>query len=398
MNGNKRSPLLLLFALVAGLMIGGCKGQEQAARPAPGPVEVNIVTLEAQPVELFAELPGRTAAHRIAEVRPQVSGIVQKRLFTEGSEVTAGELLYQIDPALYQANFDSAKAALAKAEVIEQSARQKAERYRTLVRTKAVSEQEQIEVEAAWKQAQAEVAAAKAALARARIDLDYTQVTAPISGRIGKSMVSEGSLVTAQQSMALAILQQLDPIYVDVNQSSTDLLRLKQELAAGQIAKDEHLRSEVSVILDDGSLYPHNGFLEFSDVSVDQSTGTVTLRAIVENPDQDLLPGMFVRARITKGTRPDAILVPAASVIRNNRGQATVLLVNADNQVEGRIIEVEQNRGELVLIGSGLAAGDKVIVAGIQKVKPGAQVTVVEMPAEESEQAAAPLATAGKTE
>jgi len=261
MNGNARIPLLLLFALIAGLTIGGCKGQKQAARPAPGPTEVNVVTLSAQPVALTTELPGRTAAHRIAEVRPQVTGIVQKRLFNEGSEVSAGELLYQIDPATYQASLDSAEATLAKAEVVEHSARLKAERYRTLVKTSAVSEQEQIEVEAAWKQAVAEVAAARAALAHARINLDYTRVTAPISGRIGKSMVSEGALVTAQQSMALAIIQQLDPIYVDVSQSSTDLLRLKSELAAGQITTDSALRSDVTVILDDGSVYEHNGYL-----------------------------------------------------------------------------------------------------------------------------------------
>ncbi len=389
MNGNMRLPLLLLFALIAGLTIGGCKGQEQAAGPAPGPTEVNVLTLSARPVALATELPGRTAAHRIAEVRPQVSGIVQKRLFNEGSEVSAGELLYQIDPATYQASFDSAEATLAKAEVVEHSARLKAERYRTLVKTSAVSEQEQIEVEAAWKQAVAEVAAARAALAHARINLDYTRVTAPISGRIGKSMVSEGALVTAQQNMALAIIQQLDPIYVDVSQSSTDLLRLKKELAAGQIAADSALRSDVTVILDDGSVYEHNGYLEFSDVSVNESTGTVTLRAIVDNPDQQLLPGMFVRARIAKGTRPDAILAPAASIIRNSRGQATVLLVNQQDQVESRIIETGQTIGKQVLVTAGLSAGDRVITAGIQKVKPGAPVNAVEQSAAAPAQATA---------
>ncbi|BDD86337.1 efflux RND transporter periplasmic adaptor subunit [Desulfofustis limnaeus] len=393
MNRHIRSAVFIAATAIL-MAIGGCKNEQQAARPAPPPPEVNVVTLHTQPVKLVAELPGRTAAFRIAEVRPQVSGIVQKRLFTEGSEVSAGELLYQIDPALYQANFDSAKAALAKAEVVEASARQKAERYRTLVRTKAVSEQDQIEVEAAWKQAVAEVAAAKAALEKARIDLDYTRVTAPISGRIGKSMISEGALVTAQQAMALAIIQQMDPIYVDLNQSSTDLLRLKKELAAGQITADQQLRSPVTVILDDGSLYGHEGYLEFSDVSVDQSTGTVTMRAIVDNPDQELLPGMFVRARIAKGTRPDGILVPAASVIRNSRGQATVLVVDGDNTVAGRIIEIEQNRGEQVLIASGLTAGERVVVAGIQKVKPGMPVTVAEAPVVDGQ----PATTAAKTE
>lgn len=393
MNRHLRSAVLIAAAAVL-TATGGCKNEQQSARPAPPPPEVNVTTLNTEPVELVAELPGRTAALRIAEVRPQVSGIVQKRLFTEGSEVSAGELLYQIDPALYQANFDSAKAALAKAEVVEASSRQKAERYRTLVRTKAVSEQDQIEVEAAWKQAVAEVAAAKAALEKARIDLEYTRVTAPISGRIGKSMISEGALVTAQQAMALAIIQQMDPIYVDLNQSSTDLLRLKKELAAGQITADQQLRSPVTVILDDGSLYGHEGYLEFSDVSVDQSTGTVTMRAIVDNPDQELLPGMFVRARIAKGTRPDGILVPAASVIRNSRGQATVLVVDGDDTVAGRIIEIEQNRGDQVLIASGLTAGERVVVAGIQKVKPGMPVTVTEAPVVDGQ----PATTAAKTE
>ncbi len=396
MNKTKKSPLLLLFALIAGLTIGGCKGQEQAARPTPGPTEVNVVTLTTQPVALTTELPGRTAAYRIAEVRPQVTGIVQKRFFSEGSEVSAGELLYQIDPATYQAIFDSAEATLAKAEVIERSARTKANRYRTLVKTSAVSEQEQIEVEAAWKQAVAEVAAAKAALAHARINLDYTRVTAPISGRIGKSMISEGALVTAQQSMALAIIQQFDPIYVDVSQSSTDLLHLKKELAAGRIAADSALRSDVTVILDDGSVYEHSGYLEFSDVSVNESTGTVTLRAIVDNPEQQLLPGMFVRARIAKGTRPDAILAPAASIIRNSRGQATVLLVNQQNEVESRVIETGQTMGERVLITAGLSAGDRVITAGIQKVRPGATVNAVEQanaaPLQETAAASPPAA------
>ncbi|MBE0583300.1 MAG: efflux RND transporter periplasmic adaptor subunit, partial [Desulfofustis sp.] len=250
-----------------------------------------------------------------------------------------------------------------------------------------------------WKQAVAEVAAAKAALAHARINLDYTRVTAPISGRIGKSMISEGALVTAQQSMALATIQQLDPIYVDVSQSSTDLLRLKKELADGQLAADSALRSDVSVILDDGSVYRHSGYLEFSDVSVNESTGTVTLRAIVDNPDQELLPGMFVRARIAKGTRPDAILAPAASVIRNNRGQATVLLVNQQNEVESRVIETEQNMGEKVLVASGLSAGDKVIVAGIQKVRPGATVKAVEQaPPAAVQETASTSSSATKTE
>jgi membrane fusion protein, multidrug efflux system len=303
MEKTKICLTLFSLTLAAAILLTGCRGQEQMARSAPGPVEVDVHIVTTEPVDLSVELTGRTAAYRIAEVRPQVSGIVQKRLFTEGSEVEAGQLLYQIDPATYQASLDSAKAALARAEAVEHSARLKAERYRTLVRTKAVSEQDQIEMEASWKQAVADVAAAKAALDSARILLEYTRITAPITGRIGKSMISEGALVTAQQANPLAVIQQLDPLYVDVSQSSTESLRLRKEIAAGQAEGEDNPRSEVTVLLDDGSTYDQTGVLEFSDVTVNQSTGTVTLRAIVANPRQQLLPGMFVRARIAKGSR-----------------------------------------------------------------------------------------------
>lgn len=363
-------------------------------------MEVEVVTLQPQPVHLVVELPGRTAAFRIAEVRPQVGGIIQKRLFTEGSEVKAGQLLYQIDPATYQASYDSAKAALVKAEALEHSASLKAERYRVLVRTKAVSEQEQIEIEAGWKQAVADVAAAKAALASARINLDYTRVTAPISGRIGKSSVTEGALVTAQQSAALATIQQLDPLYVDVSQSSTELLDLKKEVAAGSAAGGEKTKSEVTVLLEDGSEYRHTGSLEFSDVTVNQTTGTVTLRAIVGNPDQELLPGMFVRARIDKGQKPAAILVPAASISRNSKGQAMVMVVNKASTVENRIVHTGQNIGTRILIADGLTAGEQVIVAGLQKIKPGVPVKVIEQAIDNqsSQTASGVAATAAKTE
>jgi membrane fusion protein (multidrug efflux system) len=304
MESLLKHAVLSIAVFVFGLTLGGCKDGTKPTNMSPPPVEVDVVTVQGEAVLLTAELPGRTNAFRVAEVRPQVSGLIQKRFFVEGSEVKAGELLYQIDPASYQAAFDSAKAALAKAEAQEKSARLKADRYRALVRTKAVSEQEQIEMEAAWKQAQADVAAAKAALAQARINLEYTRVTAPISGRIGKSVVTEGALVTAQQSAALATIQQLDPLYVDVSQSSTELLALKKEVTAGFASKGEERKSPVTIILDDGSEYDRPGSLEFSDVTVNPTTGTVTLRAIVANPDQTLLPGMFVRARIEKGLKP----------------------------------------------------------------------------------------------
>ena len=387
---KKTTPCLTLFLLaIAGLaLLAGCRGQEQMSMPAPGPVEVDVHIVTTEPIDLSVELTGRTAAYRIAEVRPQVSGIVQKRLFTEGSEVKAGELLYQIDPATYQASLDSAKAALTRAEAVEHSTRLKAERYRTLVQTKAVSEQDQIEMEASWKQAVADVAAARAALDSARILLDYTEITAPITGRIGKSMVSEGALVTALQAGVLAVIQQLDPLYVDVSQSSTEALRLRREIAAGKLESGDNLRSEVTVLLDDGSTYDQTGVLEFSDVTVNQSTGTVTLRAIVANPHQELLPGMFVRARIAKGSLPDAILIPAAAINRNNKGEAIVMLADEQSVVVTRMIEVGQSFGERTLITAGLNAGDRVIVAGLQKIRPGVPVTAVALTPPEPEQAA----------
>lgn len=384
-NSSMYFPLLFLLAAC---LLGGCKGPAQKTAAAPGPVEVEVVTLKPQAVNLQVELPGRTAAYRIAEVRPQVGGIVQKRLFEEGSEVKAGQLLYQIDPATYQAGFDSAKAALAKAEAQEHSARLKADRYRTLIRTKAVSEQDQVEIEAGWKQAAADVAAAKAALASARINLEYTRVTAPISGRIGKSAVTEGALVTAQQSAALATIQQLNPLYVDVSQSSTELLNLKKEMTAGLAPGEAKKVPKVKVLLENGSEYQQDGILEFSDVTVNQTTGTVILRALVANPDLELLPGMFVRARIDKGQRPDGLVVPAASLSRNSKGEAMVMLVNQQSQAEARMVQAGQNVGNQVLITQGLAAGDQVIVAGLQKIKAGVPVKAVERKSPDGNQTA----------
>ena len=364
---------LFFSLLIAVVLLSACR-QENPKTIAPGPMEVDILTIKQQLVNLAVELPGRTAAYRIAEVRPQVGGIIKKRLFTEGSEVKAGQLLYQIDPDTYQARFDSAKAALAKADALEHSARLKAERYRTLVQTKAVSDQDQVEMEANWKQAVADVAAAKAAVDSARINLDYTKLTAPISGRIGRSTVTEGALVTAEQATALATIQQLDPLYVDLNQSSTEMLNLKKELSSEQTQHLEKSQSRVKVLFEDGAEYSQPGTLEFSDVTVNQTTGTVILRAIVANPDQRLLPGMFVRARIDKGQRPNAILVPAVSISRNSKGQPMVMLVNKESVVEARIIQTGQNIGDQVLVTEGLSEGEQVIVAGLQKIKPGVSV------------------------
>jgi membrane fusion protein (multidrug efflux system) len=374
-NNIRLIPVVMLTCL----LLGGCQQEsKKAVMAAPGPVEVDVVTVTPQVAELAVELPGRTAAFRVAEVRPQVNGIIKQRLFVEGSEVTAGQLLYQIDPAVYQAKVDSADASLARARAVEHSTKLKAERYKVLVKTKAVSELDQIEIEATWKQAVADVASAEAALNSARIDLNYTRVTAPISGRIGKTMISEGALVTAQQSTALATIQQLDPLYVDVTQSSMDLLKLKKDLSSGAVAGDTDMRREVAIILEDGSQYAETGSLEFSDVTVDQTTGGITLRAIVANPRGDLLPGMFVRANIVSGMKADAILIPALSVSRNVKGQAVVMVVNDESNVEARIIESGRNIGDKVMVNAGLKGGEKVIVAGLQKVKPGVAVHAIE--------------------
>ncbi|NLX19542.1 MAG: efflux RND transporter periplasmic adaptor subunit [Desulfobulbus sp.] len=370
--------MVFLSFLIFGHLLGGCRDASQPGSGSQMPVEVDVLTVTPQGLEMVTELPGRTAAFRIAEVRPQVGGIIQKRLFSEGSEVEAGQLLYQIDPATYQAGFDSAKAALAKAEAQEHSNRLKAERYRVLVRTKAVSEQEQVEIEANWRQSVADVAAAKAALATARINLEYTRVTAPIAGRIGKSMVTEGALVTAQQADALATIQQLDPLYVDVSQSSSELLNLKKEVEAGVTAQSNTGKSKVTVLLEDGSEYTEPGLLEFSDVTVNPTTGTVTIRAIVPNPRQELLPGMFVRARISKGYRPEALLIPSVSLSRNSKGQSFVMVVNDKNEADVRIVETGQNIGPQVLVTRGLSVGERIVVAGLQKIRPGVPVKAVE--------------------
>jgi len=381
-NKLRKKRYLVTVFLLAGLVLVGCRQEKTQAMTPQGPAAVEVMTVTPQPVELAVELPGRTAAYRVAEVRPQVNGIIQKRLFEEGSEVAAGQLLYQIDPAVYQARLDSATAALAKARAVEDLARLKAERYRTLVRTKAVSELEQVEIEASWKQAVAEVAAAEAAVGSARIDLEYTRVKAPIGGRIGRSMVSEGALVTAQQSTPLATIQQLDPLYVDVSQSSLELLRLKKELSGERPGEADEVKPQVHVLLEDGSEYDQPGLLEFSDVTVDQTTGAIILRAVVANPERELLPGMFVRTRIVSGLKANGILVPAASISRNNKGQATVLVVDGESKVESRIIESGRNIGDQVMVEEGLVGGEILITAGLQKVRPGAEVKTVEQPEE----------------
>ncbi|MNQ26507.1 Multidrug resistance protein MexA precursor [compost metagenome] len=361
MNSASARAALGLVALSSLLLLAGC-GKEDAAGPQARPApQVGVVTLEAQPFTLTTELPGRTAAYRVAEVRPQVDGIVQKRLFKEGSEVKAGQQLYQIDPAIYQATLKSAEASVL-------SSRSLAERYKVLVADQAVSRQQYDEARAAQLQAEA-------ALEKARIDVRYTKVLAPISGRIGRSAVTEGALVNNGQSQALAQIQQLDPIYVDVTQSASELLRLRRELASGQLEQIGGA-AKVNLTLADGSTYAHAGRLEFSEVSVDQGTGSVVLRAVFPNPEQVLLPGMFVQAQLQTGGKAAAILAPQQGVARNAKGEATAMVVNADNKVEPRVLKAERTAGSFWLVSEGLQPGDRLITEGLQFIKPGVEVQV----------------------
>lgn len=386
-----RTRLMAVAGLLAvGIMMAGCGKKNAAAPPASGPPEVGVIVVKPERVALTTELPGRTSPLLIAEVRPQVSGIIQKRLFVEGSDVKAGQVLYQIDPATYQAAFASAKAALARAEANLIPARLKEERFRDLVKIKAVSQQDYDDANAALKQAEADVASAKAAVETARINLAYTKVAAPISGRIGRSAITGGALVTANQATALATIQQLSPIYVDVAQSSAELLKLKQNLASGIMKDNAAAQAKVKLLLEDGSPYPLPGTLKFSEVTVDQSTGSITLRAVFPNPKQTLLPGMFVRAIVEEGVSDQAMLVPQRGVTRNPQGEAMVLVVGAEEKVEPRIIKVVRTVGENWLVSDGLKAGDRVILEGIQKARPGTQVKAVPFAAKP--EAAAPAA------
>jgi len=342
-----------LFALTA------CS-HKQEAPPPPPPAAVKVITLQNQSVSLTTELPGRTVAYRVAEIRPQVSGVIQKRMFVEGSDVKAGQQLYQIDPAPYQAAYESAAALAA-------SAKSQAERFKPLAEVNAVSKQD-------YDNAVATAAQNKASADTARINLVYTKLLSPISGRIGRSAVTEGALVTANQTTALATVQQLDPIYVDVTQPSAVLLRLKRELAAGQLVAASSTEAEVRLILEDGSHYGPRGKLQFTEVSVDETTGSVTLRALFPNPDKLLLPGMFVHEQIEEGRRNDALLVPQLAIAHNQKGEPTALVVGRDNKVELRTLTTERALGDKWVVTSGLKAGERVIVEGIQFAKPGAPV------------------------
>ncbi|MBS1227588.1 MAG: efflux transporter periplasmic adaptor subunit [Proteobacteria bacterium] len=352
--------------------IAGC-GESSTGAPKALAPEVGVFTIESKPLAITTELPGRTSAYQVAEVRPQVGGVIQKRLFVEGANVSAGTSLYQIDPATYEAAVNSAKAALAKARANLLTSSPKVARYKELVEIEGVSRQEYDDAVAANEQAQADVATAQAALDVANINLKYTKVLAPIGGRIGRSSVTPGALVTASQTTALTTVQQLDPIYVDVTQSSNDLLRLKRELESGSLKKNG--QAKVTLLLADGTTYAESGKLQFADVTVDQTTGNVTLRALFPNPKFDLLPGMYVRAVLENGVNEKAIVVPQQGVTRNQKGQATALVLNKENIVEPRILETGGTIGDKWLVTSGLADGDRVIIEGLQKVRPGAPAT-----------------------
>jgi len=367
----------ILMALLGGLLLDGCdRRQQSASLPIP---EVATVTIRPQQLVLTTELPGRTCPHLVAEIRPQVNGIIQKRLFTEGSDVKAGQVLYQIDPAPFQAALDSGTAALAKSEASLTVTRLRFERYKGLLAEKAVSQQDYDDKHAALKQAEADVEYCKAAVETARINLAYTRVTGPISGRIGKSTVTDGALVTAYQALALATIQQLDPIYVDVPQSTTELLRLRRRLADGRLNQDGVTQNKVKLILGDGAAYPQEGTLQFRDVTVDPTTGSVILRVVVPNPEGVLLPGMFVRAVVEEGVAEQAILVPQQAVNRTPKGDPFALVVSDGGTVEQRMLRLNRAIGDKWLVSSGLSTGDRVIVEGMLNVRPGSPVKAVSL-------------------
>lgn len=370
----KRFVVVIAGVLFASMLIAGCS-KPKTAPPPSGPPEVGIIVVKEGKVSLTTELSGRTTPQLIAEVRPQVSGIIKKMLFTEGRDVKAGQTLYQIDPASIEAAYASAKASQAKVEASLASMRLTEERYRDLVKIKAVSQQDYDNASAGLKQAEAELAFAKAAVETVRINLAYTKVTAPISGRIGRSNVTVGALVTANQPTALATVQHLDTMFVDVTQSTADMLKLKQNLANGVLKKSSS--APVKLIMEDGSTYPQTGTLKFSEVTVDQSTGSVTLRALFPNPKQALLPGMFVRAVLVEGINENAILVPQRGVSRNPKGEAVVMTVGAEEKVEPRLIKVVRTVGDSWLVSDGLKAGDRIILEGLQKARPGTVVKAV---------------------
>lgn len=374
-----KNTLRLLSVVSACLLFSGCgkETNETAHIDAPPPLEVGYITVTTEPVTLSRELPGRLSALRVAEVRARVDGIVQKRLFEEGAEVKQGDVLFIIDPAPYQVALENAKAILARAEANYDAAQAQAERYKSLVSSNAVSLQTYEDAVSAALAYKADIAAGKAALRGAEINLEYTRVSSPITGRIGRAEVTEGAFVRMASATLLATVQQLDSLYVDLSQSVEDVLKLKKSLSSGRLQQTQEGAAVFAVLLGDGSEHPQLASLEFSDVTVNGSTGTVTLRGTVPNPNQNLLPGMFVRARLQEGTDPDAILIPQSLVSRNTKGEPTLLLVGEDNTVELRVIQTSRTVGSNWLLSGGLEPGEKVIVNNRQKIRPGQRIDPV---------------------
>lgn len=368
----------LLLALVA----AGCNEQKAAAPPQPQ-AQVSVVVLHPQPVAITAELPGRVSANLIAEVRPQVNGIIKSRVFKEGSEVKAGDLLYEIDPAPYQAALDSALAAQQKAEAAAVNAKIRADRYNELLQRNAGSRQDADDANATYAQAQADVASTKASVETARINLAYTKVTAPIEGRVDKSALTPGALVTANQATALTTIRKLDPINVDVTQSSTNLLRFRAAVDSGKL-KFTGPNVAVKLKLDIGAEYKQSGKLEFAEANIDETTGTFTVRAEFPNPERILLPGMFVRAVIQEGIAENSFLLPQRGVGRNTKGEATGKFVTAEGKVEERVLTTRRSIGNSWLVDTGVKDGDKLIVEGAQLVRAGQAVTPVEVSVDEA--------------
>jgi membrane fusion protein (multidrug efflux system) len=375
--------MLLAGAAVLGIALAGCNSEKAAAPPPQPQAQVSVVVLRSKPVAISAELPGRVAASLVAEVRPQVGGLVKTRLFREGSEVKAGDLLYEIDPAPYQAALDSAEAALARAEASVPNAQAKVDRYRDLIRQNAISKQENDDAVAQLAQAQADVASARASLDTARINLGFTRVTAPIGGRVDRSTLTPGALVTANQTTALTTIRQLDPINVDVIQSSTNLLKFRRAVAEGRL-RFTGPNVAVKLKLDAGTEYAQTGKLEFAEANIDETTGTFTVRAEFPNPDRLLLPGMFVRAVIQEGIAENSFLVPQRAVGRNTKGEATAKFVGADGKVEERVLAASRNVGNNWLVEQGVKDGDRVIVEGAQLVRAGQTVTGNEVTIDEA--------------
>lgn len=370
--------IAVIFAVIVVLMVNGCgkKGSAQDQSKAGAP-EVSVVVIKREQVPLIAELPGRISPYLVAEVRPQVTGIIQKRHFTEGSDVKADEALYLIDPAPYRATYNNARAALTKAEASLPSVRQRVDRYKELISINAVSQQEYDDVSALLNQVEAEIEYWKAAVEAAQINLGYTNITAPIGGRIGKSNVTVGALVTAGQPLPLAVIQQLDPIYVDATQSSADLLRLKGHMASGRVRGADSEQTEARLILEEGTTYARKGSLKFSDVTVDSGTGSYMLRMVFPNPKCLLLPGMYVRALIQEGVVTDAILAPQQGVFRDPKGNPVSYIVDDKGAAQARILTLDQAIGDKWLVSSGLEPGDQFVVEGIQKLRSGIPVNVV---------------------